>query len=145
MSNELIALLDGKAVGSVNRDARGRLRFIYKDDWRNAPDAYPLSLSIPLGAKEHGRSVVEAYLWGLLPDNERVLGRWAAKFHVSARNVFALIAHVGEDCAGAVQFVTPERLDDIRSGKGDKIEWLDESEIAKRLETLRKDHAAWRL
>jgi len=67
MSNELIALLDGKAVGSVNRDARGRLRFIYKDDWRNAPDAYPLSLSIPLGAKEHGRSVVEAYLWGLLP------------------------------------------------------------------------------
>jgi len=41
--------------------------------------------------------------------------------------------------------VTPERLDDIRSGKGDKIEWLDESEIAKRLETLRKDHAAWRL
>jgi serine/threonine-protein kinase HipA len=145
MSNELIALLDGKAVGSVNRDARGRLRFIYKDDWRNAPDAYPLSLSIPLGAKEHGRSVVEAYLWGLLPDNERVLGRWAAKFHVSARNVFALIAHVGEDCAGAVQFVTPERLDDIRSGKGDKIEWLDEWEIAKRLETLRKDHAAWRL
>jgi serine/threonine-protein kinase HipA len=144
MSNELIALLDGKAVGSVNRDARGRLRFIYKDDWRNAAEAYPLSLSIPLGAKEHGRSV-EAYLWGLLPDNERVLGRWAAKFQVSARNVFALIAHVGEDCAGAVQFVTPERLDDIRSGKGDKIEWLDESEIAKRLETLRKDHAAWRL
>ena len=54
---------------------------------------------------------VEAFLWGLLPDNEHVLARWATKFQVSARNVFALISHVGEDCAGAVQFVTPERLE----------------------------------
>jgi serine/threonine-protein kinase HipA len=145
MSKELIALLDGKEVGRVCRDARGRLRFVYNDDWRTAADAYPLSLSMPLGAKEHGRSVVEAFLWGLLPDNEHVLARWAAKFHVSARNPFALISHVGEDCAGAVQFVTPERLDAMRSGKEDKVEWLAESEIAKRLETLRKDHAAWRL
>jgi serine/threonine-protein kinase HipA len=145
MSNELIVLLDEKEVGRVSRDAHSRLRFIYNDDWRNGADAFPLSLSMSLGAKEHGRSVVEAFLWGLLPDNERVLARWAAKFHVSARNVFALISHVGEDCAGAVQFVTPERLEAIRSGKGDKVEWLDESEVAKRLEILRKDHAAWRL
>jgi serine/threonine-protein kinase HipA len=145
MSNELIGLLDGKEVGRVSRDARGRLRFIYNEDWRNAANAYPLSLSMPLGAKEHGRSVVEAFLWGLLPDNERVLARWAAKFQVSARNVFALVSHVGEDVAGGVQFVTPARFDAIRSGKEDKVQWLDESEIAKRLETLRKDHAAWRL
>ena len=58
---------------------------------------------------------------------------------------FALISHVGEDCAGAVQFVTPDRLNAIRSGKEDKVEWLDESDIAKRLQTLREDHAAWRL
>jgi serine/threonine-protein kinase HipA len=145
MSNELIALLDEKEVGRVSRDARGRLRFLYNEDWRSGVDAHPLSLSMPLGAKEHGRSVVEAFLWGLLPDNERVLARWAAKFHVSARNVFALISHVGEDCAGAVQFVTPGRLGAIRRGKEDKVEWLGEAEIAKRLETLRKDHAAWRL
>ncbi len=145
MTGELVALLDGKEVGRVHRDARGRLTFVYADEWRNAADAYPLSLSMPLGAKEHGRSVIEAFLWGLLPDNEQVLSRWAAKFQVSARNVFALISHVGEDCAGAVQFVTPDRLSAIRSGKEDKIEWLDESEIAKRLQTLRADHAAWRL
>ena len=145
MSNELIALLDEKEVGRVSRDARGRLRFLYNEDWRSGVDAHPLSLSMPLGAKEHGRSVVEAFLWGLLPDNERVLARWAAKFHVSARNVLALISHVGEDCAGAVQFVTPERLEAIRGGKEDKVEWLNECEIAGRLETLRKDHAAWRL
>lgn len=145
MTRELIALLDGKEVGRVHRDARGRLTFVYDDEWRKAPDSYPLSLSMPLGAKEHGRSVVEAFLWGLLPDNDRVLDRWAAKFQVSARNVFALISHVGEDCAGAVQFVMPKRLTAMQGGKDDKVEWLDESDIAKRLETLRADHAAWRL
>jgi serine/threonine-protein kinase HipA len=145
MTSELVALLDGKEIGRVHNDARGRLTFVYNDEWRKAPDAYPLSLSMPLAAKEHGPSVIRAFLWGLLPDNEIVLGRWATKFQVSARNVFALISHVGEDCAGAVQFVTPERLDAIRSVKEDKVEWLGEPDIAKRLQMLRDDHAAWRL
>ncbi len=142
---ELVTLLDGTEIGRVHNDTRGRLTFIYDDQWRNASEAYPLSLSMPIAAKEHGRAAVEAFLWGLLPDNEQVLARWAGKFQVSARNVFALISHVGEDCAGAVQFVTPERLEAIRSGKEDKVEWLDESELAKRLRALREDHAAWRL
>jgi serine/threonine-protein kinase HipA len=145
MTSELIALLDGKEIGRVHNNARGRLTFVYNDDWRKAPDAYPLSVSAPLAAREHGPSVVQAFLWGLLPDNEIVLSRWATKFQVSGRSVFALISHVGEDCAGAVQFVTPERLDAIRSGKEDKVEWLGESDIAKRLQMLRDDHAAWRL
>ena len=142
---ELVTLLDGKEIGRVHNDTRGRLTFIYDDQWRNASEAYPLSLSMPIAAKEHGRAAVEAFLWGLLPDNEQVLARWATKFQVSARNVFALISHVGEDCAGAVQFVTPERLEAMRSGKEDNVEWLDESELAKRLQALREDHAAWRL
>ena len=145
MTAELVALLNGSEVGRVHRDTRGRLTFAYADDWREAADANPLSLSMPLAAKEHGRSAVEAFLWGLLPDNERVLARWAARFQVSARNAFALISHVGEDCAGAVQFVTPDRLDVIRSGQEDKVEWLDETDVAKRLQTLRADHSAWRL
>lgn len=145
MTSELVALLDGKEIGRVRRDARGRLTFVYEDAWRTAADAYPLSLSMPLGAKQHGNAVIDAFLWGLLPDNEQVLSRWAAKFHVSARNVFALISNVGEDCAGAVQLLPPERLSALRSGKEDKVEWLSESDIAKRLETLRADHAAWRL
>lgn len=144
MTTELVTLLGGREIGRI-RNARGRLAFGYDDDWRDDAHAYPLSLSMPLAAKEHGHAAIEAFLWGLLPDNERVLGRWAAHFQVSARNAFALMSHVGEDCAGAVQFATPDRLDDIRSGKYDKVEWLDEVEIAKRLKTLRADHAAWRL
>ena len=74
MTEELVALLDGKEAGRVHHE-HGRLYFVYDDAWRNAEDAYPLSLSMPLAAKEHGRGVIEAYLWGLLPDNGHVLDR----------------------------------------------------------------------
>ncbi|MCA1363428.1 type II toxin-antitoxin system HipA family toxin [Bradyrhizobium sp. IC3069] len=145
MMAELIALLDGTEVGRVRSEARGRLTFVYDNAWRNAEGAYPLSLSMPLAAEEHGPATVRSFLWGLLPDNEQVLERWAKKFQVSARNVFALISNVGEDCAGAIQFVTPDRLGTLKTGEDDKIEWLDKPEIANRLRVLREDHAAWRL
>ena len=145
MSDELIALVGTMEMGRVQRHARGRLTFTYDDAWRNSADAYPLSLSMSLAAKEHGPDVVEAFLWGLLPDNEMVLERWAKKFQISARNVFGLMSNVGEDCAGAVQFVRPDRRDAILSGQEDGVDWLDETELAVRLKALRDDHAAWRM
>jgi len=145
MSDELVALLGEREIGRVHRQKRGRLTFTYNEAWREADDAHPLSLSMPLNAAEHGSDVVEAFLWGLLPDNEQVLDRWSRKFHVSARNVFALVANVGEDCAGAVQFIPAERLAAVLSGAEDEIEWLDEKDVAARLRALREDHAAWRL
>jgi serine/threonine-protein kinase HipA len=145
MSAELVALINGRETGHVTRDNRGRLAFVYNDDWRAAPGAYPLSLSMPLVAARHDHRPVEAFLWGLLPDNDAVLDRWARRFQVSARNPFALIGHVGEDCAGAVQFVRPERLDDMLGQGPSEVEWLDERGVAERLRALRADHAAWRI
>src|ERR1700722_6991003 len=110
MTDELITLLGGQVVGRVRPRTGGRLGFAYEEAWREADGAYPVSLSMPLAARDHDHQVVEAFLWGLLPDNEQILERWARKFQVSPQNVFALIRNVGEDCAGAVQFVTPERL-----------------------------------
>lgn len=144
MAGELIVLLGGNVVGKVVQNKQGRLKFTYDDAWRKAEGAYPLSLSMPLAASEHGHAVIDAFIWGLLPDNEFVLTQWAKKFQVSARNAFALISNVGEDCAGAVQFALPERVDKVLgAGEGD-VEWIDEGEIAKRLAALRADHSAWR-
>ena len=84
-------------------------------------------------------------LWGLLPDNDRVLQSWGRQFHVSPRNVFRLIANVGEDCAGAVQFVSPERLETLRGEPTAKeVAWLTEDDVAERLSALRADDSAWR-
>src|ERR1700676_2388313 len=145
MTKELIALVDSQPIGLVRQGRDGKLSFAYTEEWRNSPDAFPLSLSMPLALSEHGNAKIAPFLWGLLPDSERILNQWGRRFHVSARNAFALISHVGEDCAGAVQFVTPERVSSIRRQSPADVQWLDEAVIAQRLRSLRADHAAWRL
>jgi len=145
MTRELIAILDGQTIGRVTSSARARLAFTYDEKWRSAPNAYPLSISMPLALTEHPHRIIESFLWGLLPDNQAILDGWARKFQVSARNAFALISAVGEDCAGAVQFVRPERLDAVLQPSPHEIEWLDEAAIANRLRLLREDQSAWRI
>jgi serine/threonine-protein kinase HipA len=144
MMRELVTLLGDDVIGTVQRDRNGRVKFVYDEAWRRTRDAVPLSLSMPLAAAEHGHATVDAFLWGLLPDNERVLDAWAKQFHVSARNAFSLLAHVGEDCAGAVRFVRPERAGELtRNARGD-VQWLDEKDVGDRLRALRADVTAWR-
>jgi len=142
---ELLALVWGMDAGLVSQDSRGKLRFTYEDRWRERQDAVALSVSMPLAAKEHGHDAIDAYLWGLLPDNEVILERWGRKFQVSARNAFALIGRVGEDCPGAVQLVPQDRAEDFRGPGREQVEWLEEKDVEDRLRALRKDQAAWRL
>ena len=75
-----------------------------------------IAIDAAVVGRAHAR--IEAFLWGLLPDNDRVLENWGRRFQVSPRNVFRLITHVGEDCAGAVQFVRPERLEPLQKTPG---------------------------
>ena len=112
---ELVALVEDDEVGRLRRRDDGSVEFTYEDSWRRASDAFPVSVSWPLVRKVHAGATVEAFLWGLLPDNASVLGQWAQRFQVSANDAFGLLAHVGKDCAGAVQFIRPERLDAIRA------------------------------
>jgi serine/threonine-protein kinase HipA len=144
VTKELVVLLSDRAIGRVNQDERGKLSFTYDPAWRDTPGAYPLSMSMPLAALEHPHDKIEAFIWGLLPDNEFVLDRWAKKFQVSSRSPFALIANVGEDCAGAVQFVRPDRLEAVLGTPDAEIAWLTEADIAERLRQLRNDNSAWR-
>ena len=142
---ELDVLLGDAVVGRLSRlHPGGKLAFAYDDAWRADPNAYPLSVSMPLAARDHAGEVVAAYLWGLLPDNEIILDAWAKRFNVSARNPFALLANVGEDCPGAVRFIASGLRKEIaRDGEG-AVDWLDEHAIANRLRALHDDPSAWR-
>jgi len=146
-ARELVTLLDGQEVGRIFRNDRGTLKFEYADGWRLAPEAYPLSYAMPLAAREHGHKAIDAFLWGLLPDNDRIIDRWAREHHVG-KNAFSLLACVGEDCAGAVQFAPPERLDallDETTDEFERVTWLDERQVGARLRLLREDRSAWRM
>lgn len=144
MSAELAVLLNGIEIGVVEQLAGGSLRFTYAEAWREADAAYPLSLSLPLVQPEHGDRPIRAYMEGLLPDSETVLRAWGREFGVSAGNPFALLSHVGEDVAGAAQFVRPERRAALAADDG-SVKWLSEPRVAERLERLARDRTSWRL
>jgi serine/threonine-protein kinase HipA len=93
VSENLWVIADRSIVGRISR-AGNRLTFRYEDEWRNSPKAFPVSLSMPLVVSEHSHKAVDAFLWGLLPDNNQVLEQWGKRFHVSPRNAFKLISHV---------------------------------------------------
>ncbi len=141
---DLVMLIGGAVAGGVARSRDGRLTFAYDREWLQSDMAMPVSLSLPLEAVQHPSPKIEAFIWGLLPDNELVLAKWARQFHVSARSPFSLIANVGEDCAGAVQFVRRERLDDP-AFDAPRVDWLTEHDVAERLRALRRDTTAMRL
>jgi serine/threonine-protein kinase HipA len=144
-AKQLIALHRDRAIGTITQDGSGRLRFAYDAGWRTDRDAFPLSLSMPLALQAHVHDRVHAFLSGLLPDNPLILDRWAKRFQVSPRNPFALLSHVGEDCAGAVQFVAPARVEALLRARGPEVAWLDERAVGDRLRAVRLDHAAWRI
>jgi serine/threonine-protein kinase HipA len=137
--------LEGQVAGTL--EARGsRADLTYTDPWLRGSGAYPLSQSLPLRPGPHTGAPVVNFLWGLLPDNERTLDAWGRQFHVSARNPVALLACVGEDCAGAVQFVREERLDEVLATENRTagIEWLDDAEFERRIRHLSQDAGATR-
>ncbi|MBM2618116.1 type II toxin-antitoxin system HipA family toxin [Actinoplanes sp. LDG1-06] len=144
MSRELVVMLGGRRAGMLRQGNDGILTLEYDADYRSAETSLPLSLSLPLTRGAYTGSVVRAYCQGLLPDNENVLERWGREFQVSAGNPFALLNHVGEDCAGEAQFVTGERVEAMLAYEG-KVEPLTEERLAERLQILRRDPSAWHL
>lgn len=137
--------LDGELAATLEASGE-RMRLDYEESWLAGSGSYPLSQSLPLQPGSITGAPVRNFLWGLLPDNERTLDVWARRFHVSARNPAALLAHVGEDCAGAVQFVREERMDDVLASgsKPEEIAWLDEVELERRIRHLTQDAGAAR-
>ncbi len=133
---ELVVLLRGRRVGVVRRATGDRLSFTYEEEWRDAEGAYPLSHSLPLLALAHGDGPVRAYLEGLLPERKEVLDSWGKRFQVSGGNAYGLLANVGEECPGAVQFVTIERAEKMGGEPAGPLEWLTESEVADRLRNV---------
>lgn len=136
---ELAVVANRRRLGTVTRYRGGDLSLVYDPEWRQDPDAFPLSLSMPLRADPYPRTSVEPWLAGLLPDDEDVLRAWSVRFQVSRRNVFGLLSEVGKDCAGAVQFVRPERLEEFLDADPQSVEWLAEEEVEQRLRELRAD------
>ena len=142
MAKHLVVLLNGKRAGTLERLSGSAHRFTYDLAYRETPDATPVSAAIPIALNEHSDATVTPWISGLLPDNLDVLRRWAQLFSTRAEVYDLLATPVGEDCAGAVQFVREERLEAVLNEPG-HVDWLTEDEVGERLRELRSDETTW--
>ncbi|MFZ2239136.1 MAG: type II toxin-antitoxin system HipA family toxin [Gordonia amarae] len=124
----LHVVMNGHVIGDVQRTGKRRLRLRY--DVGTGAGFTPLSVSMPGPTGRYREGTIGPWLEGLLPDRPETLRQWRRQFGIAADlSPFALLGHVGEDVAGAAQFVRPERLESVLRGTGATTE-LSASEIA---------------
>jgi serine/threonine-protein kinase HipA len=134
----------GRLAGELT-DAPGGLAFSYAQQWSDA-DHPPLSQSLPLD-RSPAPGAAHAFFGGLLPEGQprRQLER---QLGVSEGNVFAMLAALAGDTAGAVSVFPPGGA--AAEGSGG-VEWLDDDDVGVLVDELprRPMHAdadgEWRL
>ncbi|MEP7112246.1 MAG: type II toxin-antitoxin system HipA family toxin [Ilumatobacteraceae bacterium] len=134
--------MGGRLVGTLDAADRRSLRFTYAPAYAADAASTPLSVSMALRVSPYSHATIHPYLWGLLPDNDRVIERWAREFGCSATDVTGLLLGVGGDVAGAAQYVAPDATPEESVPKG--VEWLHDDDVAQFLRELRRDTTTWR-
>ncbi len=124
----LHVVMNGQIIGDVQRTGPRRIRLLYSDA-RLRETFTPLSVSMPGSSSRYNQAAVEPWLTGLLPDRPETLRQWRRQFAITDNTVFSLLRHVGEDVAGAAQFVRPERIEAVLNAPG-VLEGLDGPRIA---------------
>lgn len=135
----LTVIIAGQVAGHVEQHESGQLTFAYKPDYQGAP----LSISMPIGNRVYGDKQVRPYLFGLLPDDDRVRRNTGLEYGVSGNNPFALLTHIGLDCPGAVQFCPPDKVDEALTRPSSTTP-ISDADIAARLRIGRtRSDLAW--
>ncbi len=85
---------------------QGRLAFRYDEEWLQAPERHPLSLSLPLREAPFDDAATRTWFGNLLPEGD-VLTAVARRLGRSTGDVFGLLVDLGGECAGAVSLIPP--------------------------------------
>ena len=135
----LRAIICGIEAGTLWQDNQGLAHFRYDDAYHGVP----LSLALPVSKRTYHLNVLRPFLFGLLPDDERQRIAIADEFDIRPNNAVAMLAHIGLDCQGGVQFCPLDRVAHTLTREGSHRP-LDDHEIALRLKAIRDDEdATW--
>jgi serine/threonine-protein kinase HipA len=129
--------LNGRLVGHLRREASGAIDFTYDPTWLAWNNAIPVSLSLPLREDRYIGDPVIAVLDNLLPDNNDIRRRLAERAHADGSDAYSLLAAVGRDCVGALQFV-PEGVDAGKAGEVN-AQAVTERQVADRISNLARN------
>ena len=130
--------LGDRLAGRLTTGDGSGLTFGYEAAYRDASDATPLSMSLPLTRDQHSPNAVTGFFEALLPEQGPARTRLELESGVSRSNVFGLLAYVGRDLPGAVCIVPEgEGLPTIGG-----VVPLTDLELAERLADLRRSAAS---
>jgi serine/threonine-protein kinase HipA len=132
----LNVFLNGKLVGRLTRQKSGAIDFQYDKSWLDWENALPVSLSLPLREDRYTGRPVIAVFDNLLPDNDEIRRRLAARVRAEGADAYSLLAAIGRDCVGALQFL----LDGAEPGPVGRIEGraITDEEVARILGDLNR-------
>ncbi|GEK21934.1 putative kinase Y4mE [Cellulomonas xylanilytica] len=126
--------LYGRVVGELEQLRTARLRLRFTEDALSTYGfgARPLSLSLPLTDKRVQGDALERFCDNLLPEGtvRAVLER---EHSIRPGDAFALLARIGGECAGAIQFTTGD--DSVGNGRLTPLTEDDVDEIVRDLPT----------
>lgn len=92
-------------VGHFSKAPGGALSFRYDAAWLERELAFPISLSLPIQEAPYIGAPVAAVFDNLLPDSPKLLQLVARKVGATGTGAFELLAKIGRDCVGALQFL----------------------------------------
>ncbi len=111
----------------------------YDPDWLSSARAFPISVSMLLSSRIWSGDIwsgdqVNSFFYGLLPDDQAVRDKIAARELAESAGTFDLLAVIGRDCVGVLRFV-PAGLD-----PGDPVRMtyrpVSDEEIYRRISSL---------
>jgi len=108
--NSLFAWMNGELVGRLERSSLHGLGFYYAREWLTSSFCRPISLSLPLRAAHDPwrGTAVHHFIDNLLPDTVHQRQQLRMQFSAKSIEPFDLLAEVGADCPGALQFTRHE-------------------------------------
>jgi serine/threonine-protein kinase HipA len=113
-ARSLLVVLYGVVGGRVaQRGAAAEPEFTYEPSYLAARPSTPLGVRMPLSGTTYRGKSVRAFLEGVLPEDPRTRQRWGAALGVEPDDTLAILAQMGWDCPGAVQFCESDALDEM--------------------------------
>jgi len=111
----LNVFLNARLVGRLTRESSGAIEFRYDQSWLDWEHGFAVSLSLPLREDRYLGDPVIAVFDNLLPDNDEFRRRLAARHQAGGTDAYSLLAAIGRDCVGALQFL-PDGAEPGRAG-----------------------------
>jgi serine/threonine-protein kinase HipA len=116
--------LNNRLVGHLNKETSGAIDFEYDQSWLEWEHAFPISLSLPMRESAFRGEPVVAVFENLLPDSDALRRRVAEKVGARGTDAYSMLAAIGHDCVGALQFISgdAETIDATGAIKGEVVD-----------------------